>query len=253
MQRSDVRELVYLSAGKLRELDIDRRPGLLGRMKANINVLNLIGISGEVDLHRKAARELDRMIDWLESKWFTEQVSVHELVQFEAPMAYTAVDSAVIFLDAAEPSDDYPAGGDMRFLLHGSRHNLLNAQPVVPATVEGLSELAATRSVLHPDVIASSINHFLDLVVRRAREDSDELESRLPTHSMYRFKNQIRGATMRYAVPALTDYVRLPYTAGWVRGHARVTGVVPATSEHPYTLFASPLYVQFGAPPSKHD
>lgn len=40
--------------------------------------------------------------------------------------------------------------------------------------------------------------------------------------------------------------MRRSCTAGWVRGHARVTGVVPATSEHPSTLFASPLHVQFG-------
>jgi hypothetical protein len=45
--------------------------------------------------------------------------------------------------------------------------------------------------------------------------------------------------------------MQMPYMAGRVRGHARVTGVVPATSDRPYTLFASPLYVQFGAPPSK--
>jgi hypothetical protein len=253
VQSLDVRELVYLSAGKLRELNVDRRLGLLGRIKAGINVLNLINISGEVDLIRKEVRELDRVIDGLESKWFTEQVAAHEWVEFEAPMAYTAVDSAVIFLDVAESSDEYPTGGDMRFLLHGSRHNLIGSQPASPATVEVLSELAATRSVLHPDVIASSINHFLDLVVYKARDESDEAEARLPAHSMYRFKHQIRGATMCYAVPALTDYMRLPFTAGWVRGHARVTGVVPATSEHPYTLFASPLYVQFGPTVSKRD
>ncbi|MFC4859247.1 SAVMC3_10250 family protein [Actinophytocola glycyrrhizae] len=228
-------------------LNIGRRRGFLGTVKATVNLLNIGSFSGEIGTQRNIGLELNRAVENLETVWFTEQVRAYEWVEFEALMSYTTIGSAVVFLDVAGSTGGCPSGGESRLLLHGSSGNLVDEGPHSSVTAEELSELAAARSVYHPDVLASVVNHFVDLIEYRSDESSDQTDTGPGIHGSW-FNNHIGGAGLHHVVPALADRLRLPYTAGWVRGHARVTGVAPATAEHPYTLFASPLYVQLGRP-----
>lgn len=185
-------DLVYLSTGKLRQLNIGRRRGFLGKVNATVNLLSIGSVSGEIGTQRNVARELERAVERLETVWFTEQVRAYQWVEFEALMSYTIIGSAVVFLDVAGSTGGCPSGGESRLLLHGSSGNLVDEGPHASVTVEELSELAAARSVYHPEVLASVINHFVDLIEYRSNEGSDQTDTGPAIHGSW-FNNHIGG------------------------------------------------------------
>lgn len=156
-------------------------------------------------------------------------------------MGYTTIGKAVVFLDVDGPSEGYPSGGEMRLLLHGSSEHLLEGSS--PRTsVDELSAEASTRSPIDAEAFASVFNHFFDLIDYESRQDINEPES----NGVWAFKNRVGAAGLDYVLPTLASHLRLPHTAAWVAGFARVTAIVGQRS----TLFATPLYVEHVSPPA---
>ena len=237
---------MYLSTQKLRQLDAGRRRGPIAQLKATIKAPFGIGeLTAESGNLQDRLPKLDSIItaqdrDERAPVWFTEAVRPGQWVQFEAPMGYTTISKAVVFLDVDEPSESYPTGGKVRLVLHGSAEHLLEGS--YPRTsVDELSTEASTRSPIDAEAFASVFNHFFDLIEYESRQDINGHES----HGMMSFKNRIGVAGLDHVLPTLTSHLRLPDTAAWLAGRARVTAVVGNRS----TVFATPLYVEHASPP----
>lgn len=124
-----VRELVYLSKRKLRQFDLGWWRDLRARVKATIKPPG-IELTVETDVRRSDLAVLDAVIAALERSdrapvWFTEDVQPGQWVRFEAPMSYTTIGTAIVFLDVDEQSQAYPSGGQVRLMLHGSAVHLV--------------------------------------------------------------------------------------------------------------------------------
>ena len=237
---------MYLSTRKLRQLDVGRRRSFIAQLKATIKApLGLGELTVESGKLQNDLPKLDSIIAGLDRSdrapvWFTEAVSPGQWVQFEAPMGYTTISKAVVFLDVDEPAEGYPSGGEVRLLLHGSSEHLLEGSS--PRTsVDELSTEASMRSSIDAEAYASVFNHFFDLIEYGSRQDINGFES----NGMMSFKNRIGVAGLDHVLPTLTSHLRLPHTAAWVAGFARVTAVVGQGA----TLFATPLYVEHVSPP----
>jgi hypothetical protein len=241
-----MRELVYLSTRKLRQLDAGRRRSPIAQLKATIKAP--LGI-GELTVESRKLQDsipkLDSIIAALDRSeraavWFTEAVTPGQWVQFEAPMGYATIGKAVVFLDVDQSSENYSSGGEVRLILHGSSEHLLEGS--YPRTsVDELSTEASTRSPIDAEAFASVFNHFFDLIQYESRQDINGPES----HGMMSFKNRIGVAGLDHVLPTLTSHLRLPHTAAWLAGRARVTAVVGQGS----TVFATPLYAEHVSPP----
>lgn len=153
------------------------------------------------------------------------------------------IDSAVVFLDVEESADNYPTGGATRLLLHGSATHLVGSGPAGRTTVEELSEIAGATSVIHADSYASVFNNFFDLIIY---ESARGLEA--PDDPRWKFHIRAPLAGVNHVLPALTTRLRLPITAGWMGGYARVTAVAPLGNNR-RLIFATPLYVEHISPP----
>jgi hypothetical protein len=241
-----MRELVYLSTRKLRALDTERLRGRVAQLKATIKAPLGIGeLAVESRRFQNGIPKLDSMLAELDRSgrdavWFTEATRSGQWVHFEAPMGYSTVGKAVVFLDIDQPSDGYPSGGDARLVLHGSAEHLLEGS--YPRTsVDELSAEASTRSSIDAEAFASVFNHFFSLIEYESRRDFNGVEP----HRVMTFKNRIRAAGLDHVLPTLTNHLRLPYTAAWLAGRARVTAVAGPRS----TVFATPLYVEHVSPP----
>jgi len=245
-----VRELVYLSKRKLRQFDLGRR-GLGAHLKAVIKApLGFGEVSVETETHRRDAPALETVIAALDRSdraplWFTEKVQPGQWVQFEAPMSYTTIRNAVIFLDIAERSTVYPSGGDLRLLLHGSYQHLVGSNLPLRISVDELSEQSAAHSEVDADALASVFNHFIRLIEYGSQLDINDFEPDRPIP----FKNSIRAVGLGRVLPALSRHLHLPNTAAWMAGCARVTAVSRPPSGGRTILFATPLYVEHVSPP----
>lgn len=238
-----MRELVYLSKRKLEQFDLGRRHRIQSPLKITIKppFLELVTRTARP---QKDMRELDAVIDALERSdrapvWFTESVQPGQWVHFEAQMSYTTVGNVVVFLQI---DGDH----DVRLMLHGSSQHLIGRDPPLQTSVEELSEQASTRSTIDAEAFASVFNHFFDLIEYASRQEINALE----VDHVMSFNRRVRAAGLDHVLPTLNDHFRLPYTAAWMAGRARITAVAPRTVAHCSTLFATPLYVEYVSPPS---
>lgn len=224
-QDGGVRELIYVSQAKLRQLvpDLPKRAGLRD-VEAEVNT----PVGGfKVG---KAAREVDpglaAAVARLEAsdrapEWFVEPgIRPGEWVHFEAPMSYGDVGGAVVFLDSDQVDDSYPSRGGLRLLLHGSSEHLVG--PAAPPRVP-----SQPMSMWPRFVRALTLEYEMNVELAR------------PHHSFLKWVVRI--------LDRLTDSLQPAYTAGWVAGYARVTAVIPIDSGT--LLAATPLYVEHVAAP----
>lgn len=245
-----MRELVYLSKRKLRQFDLGWWRVFSARVKATIKPPR-IEFTVETDIRRSDLALLDAAIATLERSdrapvWFTENVQPGQWVQFEAPMSYTTIGNAIVFLDVDERSAAYPSGGAVRLMLHGSAVHLAGSDPPPRTSIDELSKQASTHSTIDAEAFASVFNHFFDLIEYASRLDINSLEE----DRMMSFKNRIRAADrLNHVLPTLSDHLRLPHTAAWMAGLARITAVAPADGGRS-TLFATPLYIEYVSPPT---
>ncbi|NIH86517.1 SAVMC3_10250 family protein [Amycolatopsis granulosa] len=223
-----MRELIYVSEAKLRQLvpDLPRRPRGLRDVEAQVTTP-----VGGIKVG-KPAREtepgLAGAVAALEAsprapRWFAEPgVRPGEWVHFEAPMAYGEVGGAVVFLDVDEAGAEYPTGGRLRLLLHGSRHHLVGSLP-------------AERDMddrWHHSMWVRFTQVLLKLTdPGQAGNAGDE-----------RFLGRVVTAMDR-----LADRLQPEFAAAWVAGYARITAVLP--EDERTILVATPLYVEHVAAP----
>jgi hypothetical protein len=247
-----MRELVYLSKRKLSAFDLGRR-GLLTKIKATVKApLGLGELAVETEAGGRAHPDLDTVLTKLDRDpnrapvWFTEEVVNGQWVQFEAPLAYSVVGTTAVFLDTGEATAVYPSGGSRRLVLHGAAEQLVGVGPRPRTSVEELSAEAAGHSLVPAEAFESVFNHFFDLIDYATGHD---VTSRTDPQ-MIMLRDKITASGLGNVMPTLGRHLRLPDSATWMAGCARVTHVAPPVRDHPVeTLFASPLYVEYVAPP----
>lgn len=248
-----MRELVYVSDRKFATFDHGRRRGLLSRIKVKLKAPLGFG-EAEIETEAgprtfpdidKAIADLDRRPEW-EPVWFTENVITGQWVQFEAPMAYTTFGTTVAFLDIDQPTDQYPSGGKRRLVLHGAAKHLVGAGSAPRTSVEELSVEAAQHSPVPAEAFESVFHHFASLIRAVSEQDNEGNED----DSLHSYNRQLGAAGLAHVLPTLTRHLHLPHAAAWVGGYARVTCLAtPAQTQGAEALFASPLYVEYVAPP----
>lgn len=251
-----VREYLYVSQKKLRELEQRRVSGATARVTAAVKApLGLGSVTVETSRSGRKIPRLDSAVKGLEKSRERSPVSIDDAgdagrwVRFRAPMGYTVIDGTVIFLDPAEASASYSSGGAQRLLLHGAGEHL--ARDVAPqrTSVDGLSEEAAAAEdgTAGAESYASLFNPFMRQLAVATEADMDGVVA----DNMFALKNWMRGerGILKKALPALESHLHLPYTAEWLAGLALVTAVVPL-GDGVRAICASPLYVERSAPES---
>jgi hypothetical protein len=222
-----VRELVYLSKRKLRHFDLSRRRGpraWVNQVKATIKAFGIGELTIETAIRQGNLPTSDAVITALKRGdrapvSFTANVQTGQWVQFEAPLSYTTIGKAIVFLDVDEQSAAYPSGGEVRLILHGSAEHLVGNDPPPRTSVDELSEQASARSAFDAEAFTSVFNHFFDLIEYGSRQDINSLEE----DHMMSFKNRIRAASLDHVIPTLSDHLRLPHGGvdGRLRSHHR--------------------------------
>lgn len=252
-----MRELVYLSKRKLEAFDLGWRRGLLTKIKATVKApLGLGELAVETDGGRSVYRDLDRVLTRLDRDperapvWFTDDVMPGQWVRFEAPLSYAVVGTTAVFLDVEEPTPTYPTGGQRRLMLHGAAEHLVGAGQQRRTSVEELSAEAATSSPVSAEAFESVFNHFFDLITYATGHDVTSRTDR----NMGMVRDRMTASGLGHVIPTMGRYLRLPHSAAWMAGCARVTNLAPKLRDFPTeTLFASPLYVEYVAPPHVDD
>lgn len=220
-----MRELVYASDAKLRQLLPDL-PGGPGRPRATeAEIKTPLGGFKVGKATQEPGSGLAAAVARLEAssrapRWFADPaVQPGHWVHFEAPLAVGTVADAVVFLDPGEPTEDYPSGGHLRLLLHGSAHYLTGTRSAPSTTDDG------NRSLW---------GRFKGVLASLDAMDSESAQSDLSgTRHEWRIE-QVVGHLSRILEPG--------YTAAWMAGYARVTAKIP-TGAGPL-LAATPLYVE---------
>lgn len=248
-----MRELVYVSKRKLQQFDLGGWRGPASRVKATAKVFLGVGeITVEPDGVRRDYPNVDAVLRALDQSdrapvWFEDEVQPGQWVQFEAPMSYTTVGKAVVFLDVDQPSIAYPGGGERRLVLHGSAEHLVGGDTQPRTSVDALSEEAARCSSVGAEAFASVFNHFFDLIEYASVHDVSSRDDR----QMVSFRRRMSASGLEHVLPTVGRHLHLPHTAAWMAGCARVTNVAPPTNaDRAMTLFATPLFVEYVAAPS---
>ncbi|MFI6008655.1 SAVMC3_10250 family protein [Streptomyces sp. NPDC051243] len=257
--RSVVRELVYLSHGKLRQFLPERR---LRAPRAKWQLSTPVGGVGwepeALDVERARNERLHQVVEHVSAsaRWFTEgDLRAGSWVQFEAPLNYLMLrgplaPDMVLFVDPPRPVEGYETGGRVRLVLHGSARHLVGSQnPVVaeppPLDMEQLGALGGSiggsfgRLVLPP---AAS------LLTNLAGEPA--VTSDLPRLGDPEGWREVRTLADGTCQLLTTLDGQLPAeTAAWMCGFARITAVIdaPPSSESATYVVGTPLYVEFAA------
>ncbi|VVJ21325.1 Uncharacterised protein [Amycolatopsis camponoti] len=234
-----MRELVYVSDAKLRQV----LPGLpkASAFRGLEGSLELKGpVSTGAKFEKKASKETDqslrKAVDVLEKSsrapsWFADpDVRPGTWTHFEAPMAYRVLSlhpgEALVFVDVDAATPEYPTGGRLRLLLHGSAHHLLETRSGSERESERLR-----GSRWHE--FAEMMRLFL--TDDAAAKDPDAAKTIQDYSEFYasRIWEDVRN---------LTRTLQPGYTAAWMAGYARVTARIPTADG--VVLAASPLYVE---------
>ncbi|OXM70160.1 MULTISPECIES: SAVMC3_10250 family protein [Amycolatopsis] len=232
-----MRELIYVSQAKLQQLapGLPKRAGGLRDVEAEVNTP--VGGFKVGKAAREAEPGLAAAVAALEAssrapRWFAEpDVRPGQWVHFEAPMSYGQVEDAVLFIDIDRADGDYPTGGRLRLLLHGSVGHLVGAPPPGPDARSLRQALGPSRSWFHVCQALRALN----------REDPQPTGNDDHGHPADQVAGIVRG------MDRLTNRLQPEHTAAWVAGYARVTAVIPAFRQT--ILAATPLYVEHVAPP----
>jgi hypothetical protein len=259
-----MREFVYLSDAKLSQFLSDRR-ALPQWSKVSVKLpAGGFDVDRAQDDRAEKVRRLDAVVRDIASSaaWFTEpDVRPGHWVQFEAPLNYLTLnggdlDGMLLFVDLAEESEEYPTGGSVRLLLHGSARHLMGGSPLsIAASVDG----QATRLVLSGSggpafvCLVNNTDLLQQMFGMKAVVKSGGFEFRLEGWD----RGELPSAT-RHLLRVLDEQVR-PETATWMAGYARITANLSyldvkdgmlesgSTPDIRYVV-ASPLYVEYSLP-----
>jgi hypothetical protein len=235
-----MRELVYVSEAKLRQV----LPGLpkASAFRGLEGSLELKGpVSTGAKFEKKASKEIDqslgKAVDTLEKSsraplWFADpEVRPGTWTHFEAPMAYRVISfhggEALVFVDADAATPEYPTGGRLRLLLHGSAPHLLETRSGPDRESGG--RLRGSRWHEFAEMMR------LFLTDDAAAKDPDAAK-------IIQDYSEFYASRIWEDVQNLTRTLQPEYTAAWMAGYARVTARIPTADG--VVLAASPLYVE---------
>ncbi|MET9544228.1 SAVMC3_10250 family protein [Streptomyces sp. NPDC006627] len=253
-----MRELVYLSDGKLEQF----LPTLRSTWRRPKVTLSSPFGGAEFDLAPEAERarlkHLERVTREIEAsaKWFADDdISPGSWVAFEAPLNYVVLGgrfaNLLMFTDIKNRTADYPTGGRIRLLMHGSARHLLTSRR--PPEVEPPNEVDlpvyGDRGSDHELWVEMLVNSH-DLLLETLRPEGVEVS---PSSGYVRSRRQeVLGDAVRSLINALDAKVH-PETAATLIGYARVTACLDFHQQlapraeyvrHAYVI-ASPLYVEY--------
>jgi len=251
-----MREVVYLSEGKLRQFLPEH-----GRSWS----WSHLGVRSPfvgVDLDRSAAasqQQLAAQLREVEKDIAKRAIPYHEAsvpgmwVEFRTPLSYTTIEQEpfgdmVLFVQPATAAVPVAWGWGVRLLLHGSARHLLGRPPrPIGCDVSGATRVDVGRGS------ASEPDSFSFLV-----SNADMLSD---AFGQGRVDPRSNGAPAGYsAVPddyfgtAVGDFMSVvdeqldPGGAAWMAGYARVTRFVKHDPTRLNYLVATPLYVMYSTP-----
>jgi len=236
-----------LSEGKLAQL----LPALRSRpLPRKVNVTTPVG-GFEVDMATEAEKSKFKRFELVVGQiqrsagWFTDpELRPGQWAEFVAPLNYLLLPDSrfggmLLFVDHPEASTEYPTGGAIRLILHGSPRNLVAAYSADPVVAERVPEKAR----LSP----SAANEFMRI-----------LTSSDPISPNFRGNHRPTGLS-EYSQRFVRelDRLALPETAAWMTGMVRITAQVKdqaATQDGKSRLrhvesmryiYASPLYIEY--------
>ncbi|MGI3203113.1 SAVMC3_10250 family protein [Streptomyces sp. GLT-R25] len=130
-----MRELVYLSDGKLQRF-VPKLRALWRRPDVTLSSpFGSVAFTGSPNYASSRLRNLRRIEKEIERSagWFTESpIRAGRWVAFEAPLNYftlaAPLSGTVLFVDTPKATAEYPTGGRVRLVLHGSSRHLLNSR-----------------------------------------------------------------------------------------------------------------------------
>lgn len=234
-----MREFVYVSDAKLHQLakDPPRGSGRLRDMEGELKTpLGGFKVGKPAQKSQPSLAAAIRMLDGSSraSAWFAEaRVRQGNWVHFEAPLSHRVAGDSVIFLDDNEATDEYPTGGRLRLLLHGSRRHLIGEPPMnLDDDIPNL--LPSSSWVTFAEYLLRTVEKF----DHKGRNSVDDTTWR-PWGS----------DDVEHGVDVLTGIMQPRYTATWMAGRARVTAIIPTDSGT--VLAATPLYVEYVDSPGK--
>lgn len=253
-----MRELVYLSQRKLKQFALNRRRPFRHIVETEVKIPAVGGVKLTNEPSAQDLGALEQVIRALDRSdrapsWFDDaDIQAGQWIHVEAPMSYRLLDnqqprSPVVFADRPTATRNYPTGGALRILLHGSQEHLLDRAP------EHIADQAEATAVRH----MGSNQEFLDLLPARPslvrdfaselvkaaasaeeseeaaadQEDLDDLEQKT-TSFLHQFDAE---------VPV--------QTAVWMAGYARVTAILGYDKPEHRIVIATPLYVQYVTSP----
>jgi Family of unknown function (DUF7019) len=242
-----MRELVYVSEGKLKQFMIGKSSAWRNsvRVEGDVKIPGIGGVKvGPADLaqDKRTGFDLNRVIAELESsnraaRWFADEESrPGQWVYFEAPLGYMAIGGLVIFVDCGKPADNYPTGGAIRLLLHGSRVHLIGSAPPL---AEAVKRGYIGRSAFH--MMMRDLNRYL------AAEEAklDAVATRASDAESLPFK-------IERLIDRLDLALDLEHTSAWMAGYARITAIPPPSLDRRFVI-ATPLYVEYISEPASGD
>lgn len=245
-----VREVVYLSEGKLNEFLPEPRRALPAvKLRAGVS---FAGINVETPAPDNA-RDLRRHLEQVEKEmdrqtaWYTEpDLMPGRWVQFEAPLNWVTLrgrhQDLVLFVDPAPDSaSPHQPGTSRRLLLHGSARHLLGRPPIqvdgpVLTGLEGSGHSAGTIFVTNAGHVVSALAHAHDSL----ESGTGAAEENPPVSPTSMRRSGIRD--LLAAVDAESGEVS---THALMFGYARVSALLPETATEMGCLVASPLIVEY--------
>lgn len=244
-----MRELVYLSQSKLQQFTFEPPRRWRGRaqVEGEISVPGLGAVKvtpAAAGQDTRPVADLEKVVSSLESsgraaQWFAnERAQVGQWVRFSAPLSYTTVAGAVLFLDGDRRTAAYPTGGALRLMLHGSREHLVG-------TSQDLSTKAVAEHhyLSHSTVIRLLRNLHSYLAATQGEGDADGF------HSSQSGDEPALPSMLERLVVLLGSYLHLKYTVAWMTGYARITAMVPF-DRNDRIMLATPLFVEYASPPA---
>lgn len=210
------------------------------RVEGDIKIPGIGGVKvGPADKvpDQNIGSDLDKVIAALDSSsraagWFADQESrPGQWVHFEAPLSYTAISGLVIFLDPGKPTDNYPTGGAVRLVLHGSAVHLTGS-----TSVTAIPERAIGRSRFYQ--MMRDLDHYLTVE-----------EAKLSVSTAPAPEDESLPSRLDRVITILDRSLDLEHTAAWMAGYARITAKLTSASGVDLVI-TTPLYVEYIAEPN---
>ncbi|WP_328771115.1 SAVMC3_10250 family protein [Streptomyces sp. NBC_00286] len=244
---AELREVIYLSDGKLRQfLTSPRRVPRASALRLNTPLGGVDLDAATADDARSRLRHLQEVDNYLATlaRWFAEpDLRPGQWVQFEAPLRCVTLRGQyrhlTLFADPGPGEEpDHERATGCRLLMHGSVRHLVGH---LPEPVDGppLEELDGGGHSAGTTFMTNA-----GRVVRALAEQEGGDTAVASPEGTSTGGNGLGGSGVRDLLHAID--ARTPAgTAAWMRGYARVTALLPAKDTNARCLVASPLTVEY--------